>query len=85
MAKITMNVNDELLARVEKYSKAHYVNRTAVFSMAVSQWLLQAELSEAFRNMNGVLSRVAATGDLSEEDARLMSVFDSLAQKLEQK
>lgn len=37
--KISISINDELLDRMDKYAEEYYLNRSAVISLAVKQYL----------------------------------------------
>ena len=76
--KITMNINDDLLSRVDNYARANYLTRTSVFSMAVSQFLLSQELPTMMANLNNAMLKIAETGEITEEQQKAIDMMDAL-------
>lgn len=73
--KITMNVNDDLLERVDRYAKLNYMNRTSVFCYAVSQFLMAQELPSLMTNMNNAMVKIAESGEITEEQQKALDAF----------
>lgn len=76
--KITMNINDELLERVDRYAKINYMNRTSVFSVAVNEFLIKKELPALMKNMNQAMIKIAETGEITDEDREALDAMDLL-------
>lgn len=83
--KITMNINDDLLSRVDNYARANYLTRTSVFSMAVSQFLLSQELPTMMANLNNAMLKIAETGEITEEQQKAIDMMDALCTALNAK
>lgn len=83
--KITMNINDDLLSRVDNYARANYLTRTSVFSMAVSQFLLSQELPSLMANMNKAMLKIAETGEVTEEQKKAIDMVEALCQAINAK
>lgn len=73
--KITMNINDDLLERVDRYAKINYLSRTSVFSFAVSQFLTAQELPSMMSNMNNAMLKIAETGTITEEQQKTLDAM----------
>lgn len=73
--KITMNINDDLLERVDRYAKLNYLSRTSVFSFAVSQFLTAQELPSMMSNMNNAMLKIAETGTITEEQQKTLDAM----------
>lgn len=71
--KITMNVNDDLLERVDRYARLNYLTRTSVFSFAVSQFLTAQELPSMMSNLNNAMIKIAETGTITEEQQKALN------------
>lgn len=71
--KITMNVNDDLLERVDRYARQNYLTRTSVFSFAVSQFLIAQELPSMMSNLNNAAIKIAETGTITEEQQKALN------------
>jgi len=76
--KITMNVNDDLLRRVDAYAKANYLTRTGVFSFAVSQYLTSQELPTLMVSMKRAMEKIAETGSIDAEAQKVLDAFSLL-------
>lgn len=76
--KVTMNVNDVLLERVDRYAKQNYLTRTSVFSYAVSQFLMAQELPSLLGNLNNVMVKMAESGTITEEQQKTLEDIQAL-------
>ena len=82
--KITMNVPDDLLARVDAYAKANYQTRTSLFCFAVNQYLTAQQLPGLMKSMNEAMQRIAATGQVDQETQKALDSFEVFAKALQQ-
>lgn len=80
--KITMNIPDDLLDRVDAYAKANYQTRTSLFCFAVNQYLISQQLPTLMENMNAAMKKIAATGSIDEEDRRSLAAWETFCQQL---
>lgn len=70
-----MNVNDDLLRRVDSYAKANYQTRTGVFCFAVSQFLLSQQLPSLMVSMEQAMKKISETGTLDAETQNTLDMF----------
>ena len=82
MAKVQISVDDELLKRVDNYSERNYLSRYGLFTLAASQFLNQAEVSSAIKDMAFCMRKIADTGSVDEETQKQLEDFERLAQLL---
>lgn len=80
--KITMNISDDLLDRVDRYAKSNYLNRTSVFSIAVSQYLMAQEIPTMMVNLNNALIKISETGTITDEQRRTLDAVQLLVDSL---
>lgn len=80
-----MNVNDDLIRRVDAYAKANYQTRTSVFCFAVSQFLTSQELPSLVISMEKAMKKIAETGNIDEEAQRTLDAFSLFAEQLSPK
>ena len=80
--KITMNVNDDLLERVDRYAKQNYLTRTSVFSFAASQFLMSQELPSMIVNLNNAMIKIAETGEITPEDEKTLEAMHFFVEAL---
>lgn len=83
--KITMNVNDDLLERVDRYARQNYLTRTSVFCFAVSQFLTAQELPSIMSNLNNAMIKISETGTISEEDQKTLDAMQLICDALNAK
>lgn len=82
--KITMNVPDDLLARVDAYAKSNYQTRTSLFCFAVNQYLIQQQLPSLMENMNAAMKKIASTGSVDDETKKSLDAWDLFCKQLQQ-
>ena len=70
-----MNVNDDLLRRVDSYAKANYQTRTGVFCFAVSQFLLSQQLPSLMISMEQAMKKISETGVIDAEAKKTLDTF----------
>lgn len=77
--KVQMSLNDELVQRLDKYSKENYLSRSAVMSIAVNQYLNSADIVSYIRDMDLAMRKIAETGKVSKEDLAQLQDFEKVA------
>lgn len=84
MAKIKVNITleEELLQRIETYVDENYLTRSGLITLAVSQFLLQAEASRAIVDMSLSMRKIAETGTVTDEQLRELEDFERFARML---
>ena len=82
MAKVQISVDDELLKRIDNYSERNYLSRSGLFTLAASQFLNQAEVSSAIKDMAFCMRKIADTGSVDEETQKQLEDFERLVQLL---
>lgn len=84
MAKIKVNITleEELLQRIETYADENYLTRSGLITLAVSQYLSQAEASRAIVDMSLAMRKIADTGTVTDEQLRELEDFERFARML---
>ena len=82
MAKVQISVDDELLKRIDNYSERNYLSRSGLCTLAASQFLNQAEVSSAIKDMALCMRKIADAGSVDEETQKQLEDFERLAQLL---
>lgn len=84
MAKIKVNITleEELLQRIETYADENYLTRSGLITLAVSQYLLQAEASRAIVDMSLAMRKIADSGTVTDEQLRELEDFERFARML---
>ena len=82
MAKVQISVDDELLKRIDNYSDRNYLSRSGLITLACSQYLNQAEVVTAVKDMALCMRKIADAGTVDEETQEQLEDFERLAQLL---
>lgn len=82
MAKVQISVDDELLKRIDNYSDRNYLSRSGLITLACSQYLNQAEVVTAVRDMALCMRKIADAGTVDAETQKQLEDFERLAQLL---
>lgn len=85
MAKVQISVDDELLKRIDNYSDRNYLSRSGLITLACSQYLNQAEVVTAVRDMALCMRKIADAGTVDAETQKQLEDFERLAQLLTSK
>lgn len=62
--KISINVPDNLVARIEEYAEKHCLSRSAAISYAVSDWL---DTRQALESMPDMLDKLKTMQEIAEK------------------
>lgn len=82
MAKVQISVDDELLKRIDNYSDRNYLSRSGLITLACSQYLNQAEVVTAVKDMALCMRKIADAGTVDAETQKQLEDFERLAQLL---
>lgn len=77
--RVNMNVPDELIKRLDEYSKANYLTRSAVMCQACDQYLTAQEVKKLFKQMTETMKRLAEKTEIDEQTKQEMEDFTRLA------
>lgn len=80
--KINITMNDELLARVDKFASELYTSRSGLISQAVVQYLNQQEAMNLIRLMSKAMKRIAENGEIDDETKQELADFERICQML---
>lgn len=67
MAKINISIDDELLKRVDNTADKSYLSRSALFTIATTQYLAQQEILVAINDISSSMRKIADTGIIDDE------------------
>lgn len=82
--KISISIDDELLKKVDEYKDKHFLKRSAVFSIAVGNLILQDEMVKTLKAMQSALETVSQGKELTDEDKEKMDQFEFLCKTIVQ-
>ena len=76
--RVNMNLNDELLERIDNYAKLNYMNRSSVVSFACNQFLMANEMQSLIIDMKRALQVIANNENISAEDLKELEKYENL-------
>ncbi|WP_407427296.1 hypothetical protein [Treponema sp.] len=80
--RVNMNLNDELLERIDNYAKLNYMNRSSVVSFACNQFLMANEMQSLIIDMKRALQVIANNENISADDLKELEKYENLCDLL---
>lgn len=77
--KIQISINDDLLERADNYADANYMSRSGLITQSLNQYLNQAEVIIAVKNMALAMRKIADTGQFDEETMKQFEDYERIA------
>lgn len=82
--KINISINDDLVKRIDDYSKSNFLTRSGFISMCANDYLNQKEFFKCVSDLTVIMQKVSETNILSDEDVaklkQIESVFNIISQ-----
>ena len=76
--KVSVSIDIDLLEKTDKYADKHYMKRSAVLNLALSNLVLQDELTQALEPMRDLLIKANKDDTMSEADKKQAEQFQIL-------
>lgn len=77
--KVQISINDGLLERADNFADENYMSRSGLIAQALNQYLTQAEVAIAVKNMALALRKIADTGQLDDETIKQFEDYERIA------
>lgn len=74
--RVNMNINDELLKRLDNYAKKHYMSRSTVMCQACDEFLTSREITDLLSTIRDIMQKIANSQHLDDET---LKQFDDLS------
>lgn len=78
--KINVTVDEKLLNRADVFADDNYMSRSGLFSLALTQYLNQNDLTRSISDLAVTMRKIADSGKISDEDKKNLKDFEYLAQ-----
>ena len=82
MKKVQLSIDENLLDRIDKYADENYMSRSGFFTMASSQFLNQAEVVFAIRDLSLAMQKIAKDKKVDAETLERLEDFERLSRML---
>lgn len=79
MAKVNITLDDDLLKRADEFADNNYMSRSGLVTASLTQYLNQAEVSQAICDMAVSMRKIADTGKIDHETKEHLEDFERLA------
>lgn len=76
--KVQISLNDELMARADRYADANYLSRSGLISQALAQFLNQYEYVSAVTDLAVSVRKLADTGKADADTLEKIQDFERL-------
>lgn len=82
MAKVTITMNDDLLAQLDEYADNNYLTRSGAISNFVNSGLQSRQMVGDIHKVSDAMQALAAGRDLSPDDQMALDAFVALSKML---
>lgn len=82
MAKIQVSMDDDLLARLDKYASNVYLSRSALVTLAVTSYLNSNDALLAMKDIAFAVNKIADQGTLDDETKKQLEDFERLSKMI---
>ena len=82
MIKVQLSIDENLIDRIDKYADENYMSRSGFFTLAASQFLNQAEVVFAIRDLSLAMQKIAKDKKIDDETLERLEDFERLSRML---
>lgn len=82
MAKVTITMNDDLLAQLDEYADNNYLTRSGAISTFVNNGLQSRQMVGDIHKVSDAMQALAAGRDLTPDDQMALDAFVALSKML---
>ena len=82
MKKVQLSIDENLLDRIDNYADQNYMSRSTFFTMASSQFLNQAEVVFAIRDLSLAMQKIAKDKKVDNETLERLEDFERFTHML---
>lgn len=79
MAKLSISLDDKLLARVDEYAEHNYLTRSGCISQALAQMLTADEVARALSSLAVTMAKISENGTIDEQSRKELQEFSAVA------
>lgn len=80
--KVQISIDDGLMKRVDDFADENYMNRSWLFSMAVTQYINQNAAFKALQDLAVSMRKIADNGAIDDETRAELEDFERFAKML---
>lgn len=76
--KVNVSINDELMEKIDNYSKENYITRSHFFTMVSNQFLAQLELTSALKEVSKAVKKISENNIVDDESQKQLDLFEKI-------
>lgn len=76
--KVGITLDDDLVARIDKFADDNYMSRSGFISLAVTNYLNTAEVTQAIRDISVCIRKIADGGKIDHDTMEQLEDFERL-------
>lgn len=77
--KVNVSLDDELMARIDRYADENYMSRSGLITLACTQYLNQFDIINAWKEVAVCMRTIADKGTVDHETMEQLEDFERLA------
>ena len=78
MKKVQLSIDERLLDRADTFADDNYMSRSALFTLALTQYLNQNDAVNALRDVSLAVRKIADNGEIDEQSKQQLEDFERL-------
>lgn len=82
MKKVQLSIDENLMDRIDNYADENYMSRSGFFTLAASQFLNQAEVVFAIRDLSLAMQKIAKDKKIDSDTMERLEDFERLSRML---
>lgn len=83
--KVGITLDDNLMARIDKFADENYMSRSGLISLACTQYLNNSEVTRAIQEIALCMRKIADNGTVDHEIMEQLEDFERLSKMLTMK
>lgn len=80
--KVQITLDDALMSRLDNYADENYLTRSGLVSLAVTQYLNQADVTKAIKDMAICMRKIADNGSIDDYTKKQLDEFEVICKML---
>lgn len=80
--KVQITLDDALMSRLDNYADENYLTRSGLVSLAVTQYLNQADVTKAIKDMAICMRKIADNGFIDDYTKKQLDEFEVICKML---
>lgn len=82
MKKVQISIDEQLLDRIDTYADQTYMSRSGLITLACSQYLNQAEIVYAIKDLSLAMQKIAKDKKIDNKTMEKLEDFERLSRML---